>query len=256
MIADSLQGGRGLTTRSRSTASTARRGSGAPSSRATRSPSLILQHESPLDAGITGWVIRRTPRRSSRTTPTSTRGPCRSPAPPRSPSRCLVCPLLVCGRGHRHAQRRPARRHGKRTSAATSSSWPSCSRRRRRSRSGTPEAHGGVRARRRPRRADRPPQPRRLPARARVGSSERGGAVRPRSCSTSTRSRPTTTPMAIPRATRSWSGSRPGMREAIREDDRPYRYGGDELRDPAPGRGAAPGPARSRSRCGAAIGRR
>ena len=48
---------------------------------------LILQHEGPLDAGITGWAIR-TARRSSPTTRTSTPARSTSPARPRSRSRC------------------------------------------------------------------------------------------------------------------------------------------------------------------------
>ena len=47
---------------------------------------LILQHEGPLDAGITGWAIP-TPRPSSPTTPTSTRARSRSRARRRSRSR-------------------------------------------------------------------------------------------------------------------------------------------------------------------------
>ncbi len=87
----------------------------------------------------------------------------------------IVCPLLVGGRGHRHAQHRAHGRRrvpllARRVRARPAVRGPGVHR---------PAQRGGARRRRDPgraRRADRPAQPRRVPARARTTSS---GAERP-----------------------------------------------------------------------------
>ena len=98
---------------------------------------LIMQHEGPLDAGITGLGDpqrrggprqRRAPRSALDQHPRHARG-------------AGVDARRSADRGrrrHRHPQRRPHGRRPSRTSRATSSSSSSCSRARRRSRSGTP----------------------------------------------------------------------------------------------------------------------
>ena len=77
---------------------------------------LIMQHEGPLDAGITGWAIDNGEAVLANDAHLDPRS-IQIPGTPEEPESMIVVPLLVGGRGHRHAQHRPHGRRRRRTSS-------------------------------------------------------------------------------------------------------------------------------------------